>query len=80
MIKPRTKARFIALQALYEYDLSGHAPGQILQDRLEEETLSSVLVQFARDIVTGIIPIVSEKDDLISQHAPEWPLDQVADK
>ncbi len=78
MIKPRTKARFIALQALYEYDLSGHAPGQILQDRLEEETLSSVLVQFARDIVTGIIPIVSEIDDLISQHAPEWPLDQVA--
>ena len=78
MIKPRTKARFIALQALYEYDLSGHAPGQILQDRLEEETLSSVLVQFASDIVTGIIPIVSEIDDLISQHAPEWPLDQVA--
>jgi N utilization substance protein B len=78
MIKPRTKARFIALQALYEYDMSGHAPGQILQNRLEEETLSAVLVQFASDIVKGVIPIVPEIDDLISQHAPEWPLDQVA--
>lgn len=78
MIKPRTKARYIALQALYEYDLSGHTPTRIIQDRLEEETISPFLEKFANNIVQGIIPIIMQIDDLISQHAPEWPLDQVA--
>ena len=26
----------------------------------------------------GILPIVHELDEIISRHAPEWPLDQVA--
>ncbi len=36
------------------------------------------LIEFTRSIVTGIWPITSQLDDLIAQHAPEWPLDQVA--
>lgn len=66
------------MQALYEYDLTGHDPGIILEHRIEESDLEENLTSFSRDIVHGVIPIIKELDDFIAQHAPEWPLDQVA--
>lgn len=77
-MKSRTKARSIALQALYEIDLSGHAYGTAIQHRLEDEPLDNSLADFARQIVAGVLPIVQKLDDFIAQHAPEWPMDQVA--
>lgn len=78
-MKSRTKARSIALQVLYEVDISGHSPAVALAERLSENTnLNSSLVDFARQIVFGVTPIVKKLDDFIAQHAPEWPLDQVA--
>ncbi len=77
-MKPRTRARSIALQALYEIDLTGHPPELVLSERLSETPLEDNLAEFARSIVLGILPIVRELDELIARHAPEWPLDQVA--
>jgi N utilization substance protein B len=77
-MKPRTKARSIALQVLYEHDLTGHPAGQSLEERLQEEELDSGLEEFSHDIVFGVLPNLLILDDFISQHAPEWPLDQVA--
>lgn len=77
-MKSRTKARSIALQALYEIDISGHPPAAAIDERLEAEPLEDNLADFARQIVYGILPIVQKLDDFIAQHAPEWPLDQVA--
>ncbi len=77
-MKSRTKARSIALQVLYEVDLSGHPPGLVLEQRLEEEPLEKGLANFARQIVFGVLPIVDKLDAFIAQHAPEWPMDQVA--
>jgi N utilization substance protein B len=77
-MKPRTKARSIALQVLYECDLTRHPPGPAIAERLEEENLDAGLVDFVHQIVFGILPITNRLDDFISQHAPEWPLDQVA--
>lgn len=77
-MKSRTKARYIALQVLYECDLSGHQPAYALQKRLEEDEPGSVLQDFATKIVYGVFPFTKELDQTISQHAPEWPLDQVA--
>lgn len=77
-MKSRTKARSIALQALYEIDLSGHPYGTAIQHRLEDEPLDSSLAEFARQIVAGVLPITQKLDDFIAQHAPEWPMDQVA--
>jgi N utilization substance protein B len=77
-MKARTKARGIALQVLYEYDLSGH-PGMVsLENRLEEEPLDDKLVEFITSIINGIIPMVNLLDQLIADHAPEWPMDQLA--
>jgi transcription antitermination protein NusB len=77
-MKSRTKARGIALQALYEIDLTGHVPGAAIEERLSEETLDKGLAEFVRQIVTGVLPIANKLDTLIAQHAPEWPMDQVA--
>jgi N utilization substance protein B len=77
-MKSRTKARGVALQVLYEYDLTGHPLGDSLKARLTDEMMDEPLNQFASQIITGIIPIVTQLDKIISEHAPEWPLDQVA--
>lgn len=77
-MKFRTKARGIALQVLYEIDLTGHVPMIALEERLAEEPMEDSLADFARQIVLGILPISGKLDDLIAQHAPEWPMDQVA--
>lgn len=77
-MKPRTKARSIALQVLYECDLTDHLPGMVLQERLVEEELESSLVEFAQQIIMGVKPLSNLLDQFISEHAPEWPMDQVA--
>ncbi|NOH03339.1 MAG: transcription antitermination factor NusB [Chloroflexi bacterium] len=77
-MKPRTRARSIALQVLYETDLSSHLPGDVLKTRLEDTALSDDLAEFARQIIFGVLPIRHELDQVIARYAPEWPLDQIA--
>jgi N utilization substance protein B len=77
-MKSRTKARSVALQVLYEVDLTGHLPGDVLSQRLEDDPLENNLAEFSSQIVFGVFPLTVKLDDFIAQHAPEWPLDQVA--
>ena len=77
-MKPRTRARGIALQALYEIDLVGHPIELVLNERIEEEDLDPAYSDFVRLIVRGVWPLVETLDRFIAEHAPEWPLDQVA--
>jgi len=77
-MKSRTRARSVALQALYEIDMVGHLPGEVLEERLAESALDEGLAEFVRQIVLGIVLIAAELDEFIAQQAPEWPLDQVA--
>ncbi|HEX5838997.1 MAG TPA: transcription antitermination factor NusB [Anaerolineales bacterium] len=77
-MKPRTRARSLALQVLYEVDLANHPPGEIFKLRLEDAPLTDDLAEFARQIIFGILPITNTLDHLIAKYAPEWPLDQIA--
>ncbi|HEX7974513.1 MAG TPA: transcription antitermination factor NusB [Anaerolineales bacterium] len=77
-MKPRTRARGVALQVLYEIDIVGHPLGVVIEERLADEDLDSTLADFTRLIVQGVWPMVSTLDRYIAQHAPEWPVDQVA--
>lgn len=77
-MKPRTKARGLALQSLFEYDLVGHNPVSVIEIRIEESSLEPEIADFSRQIVNGIYPIITILDKYISHHAPEWPLEQVA--
>jgi len=77
-MKPRTRARALALQVLYETDLSAHLPGDVLKTRLEETTLPPDLAEFARVIIFGVMPLREILDRVIAKYAPEWPMDQIA--
>lgn len=77
-MKPRTRARSLALQVLYEVDMANHPPADVFRSRLEENPLSDELSDFARQIIFGVLPRTTDLDQLIAKYAPEWPFDQVA--
>lgn len=77
-MKPRTRARSLALQVLYEVDIAKHPPAEIFKLRLEDSPLTDDLADFSRQIIFGILPITETLDHLIAKYAPEWPLDQIA--
>ena len=77
-MKPRTRARSLALQVLYEVDIANHPPGDIYKSRLEETPLTDELSEFARKIIFGVLPLTHTLDQIIAKYAPEWPLDQIA--
>ncbi len=77
-MKPRTRARSLALQVLYEVDMANHSPTEVFKLRLEEFPLTDDLTEFARQIIFGILPLTHELDLLIAKYAPDWPLDQIA--
>jgi transcription antitermination protein NusB len=77
-MKPRTRARALALQVLYEIDMANHPPAEVYKERLEETPLSEDLSEFARRIIFGILPLTKDLDQIIAKYAPEWPFEQVA--
>jgi N utilization substance protein B len=83
-MKPRTRARALALQVLYEVDMVSHQPGAVFQQRLEDiqedekAHLDDELVEFARQIVSGVSAMAERLDHAIERYAPEWPFDQIA--
>lgn len=77
-MKPRTQARSIALQALYEIDIAGHAIEGVLEQHFSKSDLEERHLDFARNMVVGITPIREQLDAFIAEHAPEWPIDQIS--
>ena len=77
-MKSRTRARSVALQALFEIDIAGHPLDQVLQNRLDESSLEPKLSEFTTQIVSEVRQLVEILDSFIAEHAPEWPLNQVA--
>ncbi len=77
-MKPRTRARSLALQALYEIDLTEHPMESVLELRMKERELDADLADFACRIVRGVHPLRKLLDAYIAEHAPEWPIEQVS--
>ena len=68
----------IALQALFELDTVGPPPEETIARHLETAPASREVEQFARELVEGVIANRNKIDQVISDTAPAWPLDQVA--
>ncbi len=52
-MKPRTKARSVALQVLYELDIADHNPQLVLVERLEEVFLRAYSGRFCSRYRSG---------------------------
>ena len=72
---------------LYEFDMAEHDPMEVLQRRVHEtvdaegeelEPLSNNAVEFASNLLRGVVRVGSDIDLIIARFAPEWPLDQIA--
>lgn len=77
-MKSRTRARIVALQVLFELDMTDHLLGDVLDERSLDQKLDESQFEFARLLISGVRENTLTLDELISEHAPEWPLDQVA--
>ena len=78
-LKERTFLRGIALQALYEYDLSDHNITEILTNRFDSENVpDDDAKKFVIDLVVGVINNKNEIDNMIRKYASDWPIDQIA--
>ncbi len=77
-MKIRRQARILALQALFEIDSVGHPVDSVLAQRLEEKPLPVDGETFARQLVLGVMQHRLEVDEVISDIATEWPLEQMA--
>lgn len=74
----RRRARSITLEVLYEIDIAGHDPEEVMERRLDDQDLDISGIEFAHKLMDGVLKFQATMDDLISRYAPEWPLDQMA--
>jgi N utilization substance protein B len=74
----RHRARMMAVQILYEIDLTGHDVNTVMAHRLTERSLPEGGEAFVYELVPGVMQNLQTLDDLISRYAPEWPVDQIA--
>lgn len=83
-MKARTRARSVALQVLYEIDLTEHEPGTVFTQRIDElnldpkTKLDEEMVEFAHEIVIAVMPIAKRLDEVMAKFAPDWPIDQIS--
>ena len=74
----RRRARIVALQALFEVDVSGHSAEVSLQGRLREKPLPPQDADFAHSLVFGVLEHMERLDEMIHRFAPEWPVSEIA--
>ena len=77
-IGSRRQARRIALQVLYEYDTAHHDVEAVLERHAEGRALDPGVVEFARDLVHGVLAHLDQIDAEIQGAAQEWPVSQMA--
>jgi N utilization substance protein B len=75
---PRRKSRIVALQALYEADISSHDPFASLVRLSDEADLTDAQRAFAQELVEGVLDKRAAIDDVIRQAAPQWPVEQLS--
>jgi transcription antitermination protein NusB len=78
-MNPRHAARALALQVLYEVDLSQHQPGIVLgRHFVESPELPDEMRAFASELVSGVTTQRARLDERIGVCAPDFPVDTLA--
>lgn len=74
----RHLSRTILVQALYEWDFRRHDDIEPIVKRGIDTFQNEVDEDFVRSNAHGVVANLDALDALISQYAPEWPLEQIA--
>lgn len=68
----------VALQTLYEYDTAHHRVDDVLERHAQDHRLPPRVLEYARELVSGVLAHLDEIDAAIQRAAPEWPIAQMA--
>ena len=74
----RRKARELALQMLYQHDLSGNTPDTIVSTFEDLQKSKPSTREFATRIFRGTVENLSKIDEMIVQQADNWRLSRMA--
>ena len=74
----RRKARELALQMLFQHDMSGNEPDMILATFEDLQKSKPNTKEFAIKIFRGTVDHLSEIDDMIQAQAENWRLSRMA--
>jgi N utilization substance protein B len=74
----RHLARTVIAQALYEWDFRNEDDVVAIANRGIDAFANEVDAAYVHSIVQGVAKQKDELDAIITQYAPEWPLDQIA--
>ncbi len=74
----RRKARELALQMLFQHDMSGNEPDMIIATFEDLQKSKANTREFATKILRGTVDHLSEIDDMIQAQAENWRLSRLA--
>ena len=74
----RRKARELALQMLYQHDLSGNPPETIVDTFEELQKANPSTREFASKIFHGTVKNLAQIDEMITAQADNWRLSRMA--
>lgn len=80
-MRKRTRAREFALQILYQIDITGDSPTDVLDNfwaYYQEEEVDSSIKDFVVTIVKGVSENLNTIDEKIAKYATNWQLDRMA--
>jgi N utilization substance protein B len=73
----RRRGRILALQSLYEADVVGHEPREVLERAIADEDVDDRAAEVARRLIEGVVAKREAIDRELAQAAPAWPLEQM---
>src|SRR6478735_6787808 len=71
------QARVLALQVLYEIDMTQHSMEDVLPRTLEEQEATPPIAQHVKRLVDGVLANIADIDEHIGIAAPAFPVDQL---
>jgi len=77
-MRKRTQARELALQFLYQIDITKDKADSTLEGFWQEHKVSNSIKEFALQIISGITSNLEEVDKLISKYTQNWQLKRMA--
>ncbi len=74
----RRKARELALQMLYQWEVGGHRPAEVLSTFLSGHTLDPEVEGFARSLFEGTVAEVASLDARVRKQSENWRVERMA--
>jgi len=74
----RRKARELALQMLFQWELGGHSPEHVISSFLHVQKIDREVESFARSLFEGTVSEVEALDRRVRAQAEHWRLERMA--